>query len=107
MLTLQIRELCALRGIKAPLAALMKAGISQQVSSQYLNKKKKNLLLEHIEILCTLLRCTPSDLFAWEPNNAAEDYADNSLQKIRKQQLPDLQKVISGLSLEEVRERLG
>ncbi len=106
MIKLQIKELSKLRGIKFPLAALTKAGISQQVSFEYLKGDKKNLSLKHIEKLCTLLRCTPNDLFAWTPENQAEDYPENPLQKIRQQTVPDLQSIIGNLSLEEVRKRL-
>ena len=106
MITLQIRELCELRGFKAPLRALMKSGISQRVSQGYLEGKKKNLSLKHVERLCTLLRCTPNDLFAWTPDSEAENYAENPLQKIRQQPMPALQKVIGTLTLEEVRKRL-
>ena len=106
MLTLQIRELCMLRGIETPLAALRKAGISQKVANQYLTGKKKHILLKHTEILCNLLRCTSDDLIAWTPDTPAEDYPENPLQKMRKRPLPDLQKVIGGLSLEEVKKKL-
>ena len=106
MLTLQIKELCALRGIKSPLAALMKAGMGQRVANDYLMGTKKNMMLKHIEALCKLLRCAPNDLFAWMPENKTEDYPENPLQKIRQRELPDLQKVIGSLSLEEVRKRL-
>jgi len=106
MIKLQVKELCKLRGIKAPLSALIKAGISQQVAQNYLKGKKKHLLLKDVEKLCTLLRCTPNDLFSWTPDSKAEDYPENPLQKIREQSLPDLQRVIGGLSLEEVKNRL-
>jgi DNA-binding Xre family transcriptional regulator len=106
MLTLQINKLCVLRGIKAPLTAMRKAGISQQIAFKYLQGKKKNLMIDHVEKLCTLLRCTPNDLFAWTPEDKAQDYPENPLQAIRQQDLPDLQKVIGSLSLEEVRRRL-
>jgi len=106
MITLQVKELYKLRGIKAPLAVMMKAGISQKVASDYLTGKKKHLLLAHIEILCTLLRCTPNDLFAWTPKNQALDYPENPLQAIRQKPMPDLQHLIGAMSLDEVRKRL-
>jgi DNA-binding Xre family transcriptional regulator len=106
MLTLQINKLCVARGVKTPLTAMRKAGISQQIAFKYLQGKKKNLMIDHIEKLCMLLRCTPNDLFAWTPDDKNQDYPENPLQKISKQELPDLQKVIGGLSLEEVRKRL-
>lgn len=106
MITLQIKELCRLRGIKYPLPALIKAGISQWIAFKYLQGEKKNLMIDHIEKLCTLLRCTPNDLFAWTPDNKVEDYPENPLQAIRKKEMADLQKIIGSLSLEEVRRRL-
>lgn len=107
MITLQIKELCTLRGIKAPLAVLTKAGISQQIAFKYLKGDKKNLSLKHVEMLCNTLRCTPNDLFAWTPDDKTHDYPENPLLQIKKNTLPDLQKVIGGLSLEEVKKRLG
>jgi DNA-binding Xre family transcriptional regulator len=106
MLKLQIKELCKLRGIKAPTVAISKTGITHSVAFQFLKGNKKHLTLDHIEKLCTLLRCTPNDLFAWTPNNTAEDYPENPLQKIREQSMPDLQSIIGNLSLEEVKKRL-
>ena len=47
--------------------------------------------------------CFYNDLFAWTPDTNADDYPENPLQKIRQQSLPDLQRVIGGLSLEEVK----
>lgn len=106
MIKLQIRELCILRGLKTPTADLRKSGISHKVASQYLTGKKKHILLHHIEILCKLLRCAPNDLIAWTPDDKAEDFPENPLQAIRQRALPDLQKVIGKLSLEEVRQKL-
>jgi hypothetical protein len=63
-------------------------------------------MLAHVETLCALLRCTPNDLFAWTPDDKTSDYPENPLQHIRARALPDLQKIIGSLSLEEVRKRL-
>jgi DNA-binding Xre family transcriptional regulator len=106
MLKLQIKELFELRGIKTPLVAMKKAGISHAIGHNYLSGKKKNLTLRNIEILCTLLRCTPNDLFVWTPDNESENYEGHPLQKLRPQALPELHKVISHLSIDEVKKRL-
>lgn len=107
MITLQIKQLCTLRGIKSPLSVITKAGISQQVAYKYLTGEKKNLTMQHIEILCKLFRCTPNDLFAWVPKDKTDDYPENPLQKIRLQQLPDLHQIMNNLTLEEVKQKLG
>ena len=106
MIKIQIKELCALRGIKSPVSTLIKAGISQKVATQYLNGNKRHLLLNHIEILCKLFHCAPNDLFIWIPGNPQDDYPENPLQVIRNQTLPDLHKILGSMTIEEVRKRL-
>ena len=84
MISLAIKDLCRLRGIKQPLRELKRAGISHYVAHEYHQGHKHRIVVSHIEILCKLLRCTPNDLFQWEPDTAAEDNPENPLQAIRK-----------------------
>ncbi len=107
MIEFNIRALFKLRGINEPLVAMRKLGIGQNIASKFLTGKKDYILKDHIEKLCRLLRCTPNDLFVWTPDNDAEDFAENPLQKIRKTDLPELDKYISNLSVEELKEKLG
>ena len=107
MITLNIRELCRERGITHPLTALMKTGISVAVAQAYLKDKKDRIVVQHIGKLCTLLRCTPNDLFTWTPDSKAEDYPENTLQAIRHKPSFDLAKKLNGMSLEEIKKRFG
>ena len=103
MITLNIAQVCMVRGIKFPLKSLRKAGISTKVAGEYLNNPTKHqFTLKHIEVLCKLLNCTPNDLFSWQPNNPEEDVPTNPLQKIRQHALPDVMQHIQNMSIEEI-----
>lgn len=106
MLTLQIKELSQLRGIKHPYKALRKAKINHTSTSAYLTGNKKNIMVSHIEALCILFKCTPNDLFSWTPDTTPDDTQTHPLYALKKQPLPNLQKIIGNLSLEEVKKRL-
>ena len=104
MITLNIQQICKVRGINFPLKELTKAGISYSVAWEYLNNPtKQQFTVRHIEVLCKLLNCTPNDLFSWEPNNEAEDVPTNPLQKIRKHEMPDMVQHINNMSMEELK----
>lgn len=107
MITLNIKELCRLRGIKSPNTALRKAGISNYVAQEYLSGKKHRFVTKHIEILCKLLRCTPNDLFSWTPDEPADDYPENTLQAIRKKEIPDITQAVKNMTAQEIEEMLG
>lgn len=107
MVRSRIKELMKARGVKAPLAALMKAGISQGVAQKMLNGSKKWISIAHVEKLCILLRCTPNDLYEWVPDNQAEDYPENPLQVIRQKPAFNLEEVVKNMTLEEIKKKFG
>lgn len=107
MIVLNIKALCKARGIKNAHAALCKAGISPHVATAYLKGKKPQFVTAHIELLCRLLRCTPNDLFKWQPDTAADDYPENPLQAIRHKPLLNLEQKLKNMSIKEIEEKFG
>jgi DNA-binding Xre family transcriptional regulator len=107
MIELRIAEVCRAKGMKPPLAALKKAGISVTKGRQYLKAKTNRLMVDDVEKLCRLLRCTPNDLLEWTPDNAAEDYPENPLQAIRKKPSINIEEKLKSMTLEEVRAKFG
>jgi len=105
MIVLNIKELCKQRGIKHPHSALTRAGITNTVATDYLKPTKDRFVTQDIELLCQLLRCTPNDLFKWVPDEPKDDYPENPLQAIRKQETFNLEERIKGMSVEEIRRR--
>ncbi len=107
MLTLRIAQLMKERNIRFPLAALRKAGISQEVAKGYLDGTYPKLIARHAEKLCLFFKCTVDDLYEWEPDDPADDYPENPLQAIRKKPALDLGDKLKNLPLSEIRKKLG
>ncbi|NNV53962.1 helix-turn-helix domain-containing protein [Limnovirga soli] len=101
MLVLNIKNLCRLRGIPHPQKALIQAGISDKVATQYLKGNKSTILLAHIEILCKLLNCRPDNLFAWQPDTPADDQPNHPLQGIRIRPLANALHHLQQMTVEE------
>ncbi|RBQ05365.1 helix-turn-helix domain-containing protein [Pedobacter miscanthi] len=68
MLHLNVGAIFVARGIERPSTFLIKAGFSTHSAHFILNSKTRSIKLDHIEKLCKLLICEPSDLFAWQPD---------------------------------------
>lgn len=66
MLTLDLAPLFEARAITSPFAFLRKAGFSHHTAHRLLNKPP-GLQISYIDRLCTVLNCSPSDLFAYTP----------------------------------------
>lgn len=66
MLTVNLKRVFALRGVERPAAFMLKHGINRQTANNLLNQQTSVVKIEHIEMLCRLLNCTPNDLFEWD-----------------------------------------
>ena len=107
MIEINIKSLLLQRGIVHPVTALMKAGIGQGIVNKYLKGKVQRIPIKHIETLCSLLRCTPNDLFKWTPHQPADDNAGNPLQALRPKPSFNLQEKLKAMSLEEIKAKFG
>ena len=76
MLTLHLEPVFRARGIQKPHNFLVKSGFSNYTANSIINGAPRALRLDHIELLCKVLFCTPNDLFMWSPAKG-HDYADN------------------------------
>ncbi len=104
MIRLRIKDLCREKAIAHDYTALTKAGISKEKAMQYLDGKTNRLMLDDVETLCNLLRCTPNDLLQWSPGKKTEDYPENPLQVIRKKPPIVLEEILKEMTVGEVRE---
>ncbi|MBI5216266.1 MAG: helix-turn-helix transcriptional regulator [Ignavibacteriae bacterium] len=82
MLTLDLKAICKLRGIDRPYSFLVKAGISPQSATKLINSNTRIFRLDHIEIICDKLNCTPNDLLRWKPDNGSTLTDNHSLTKL-------------------------
>ena len=107
MLTLNLRRVFALRGIENPVLFMIEAGIVRNTAKNLFNQTTSLIKIEHIEILCRLLNCTPSDLFEWQAdaNVLPETHSLNNLKRNRT--TPDLRALTKEIPLEKVEEMIG
>jgi DNA-binding Xre family transcriptional regulator len=68
MITLEINQIMAARGIERPHNFLVKSGFTRHVASSILDGTIRNIKLDLIEKLCLILYCTPYDLLWWKPD---------------------------------------
>jgi DNA-binding Xre family transcriptional regulator len=105
MLQLNLQRVLKARGIETPYKFLVQSGFVPFTAHKYKNGKVEHMRLDHIEKLCTLLNCTPNDIFEWQPDTLLDDRANHPLQKIRKRDKKlEINKILSRLSLEKLEE---
>lgn len=68
MLKFNFKRVFKARGIEKPFTYLVKSGYSPSFANRVVNNRVKQMNVEHIEKLCTLLQCTPNDLLEWTPD---------------------------------------
>ena len=107
MVQLRVKKLMKEKGIKTPLTAMMKAGISQGLAQKYLSGKKLWILFDHIEKLCLLLRCEPNDLFEFVPDGKNVVDEAQPLNKLKPKEDFDVSAVLQRMTPDEIRQKLG
>lgn len=93
MLRLDIKGILQDRQIIHPSAFLMKQGFSQYTANRIINNKIKSISFRHLEKLCVIFHCTPTELFVWQPDGKASKNRSQPVQQlapaIYKPLLPD------------------
>lgn len=97
-------KVASARGLEKKYKFMVKNGFSPTTATKLANGEVEYLRLEYIEKLCTLLNCTPNDLFEWTPNSKAEDHEDHPLQSIRKSELINISQTLRELPISKIKE---
>ena len=91
MLHFNLGPIFAARNITRPRAFLIKAGFNNHSANNVLSGDYPHPRMQHIELLCKLLVCTPNDLFVWK-KDANEIVADNHpLHQLAPKRIPTVQ----------------
>lgn len=104
MLKFNVPYLLNFRGVKQHYSYLRGLGFSNHKIRLFLKEANLSLKLKDIEFLCVTLKCTPNDLFNWEPNWGQELAADHPLHSITKHPGVNLADMTSDMSVEEIAE---
>ncbi|MBS1512265.1 MAG: helix-turn-helix transcriptional regulator [Bacteroidetes bacterium] len=86
MLSLNVTALLKLRGIERPYHFLVQSGFTPNVATRIANDQISVMRLSHVELLCQILICEPSDLFVWTPDPKVQYPTNFPLQKLVKEE---------------------
>lgn len=106
MLYLNLKPIFSARGIEKPFSFLTKNGFNNNSAHRLLNSKTRAIKLDHIEKLCEILFCEPTDLFQWIPDSGKNYLPNNPLHQliVSKENQTDLQKTLSSLPYQQLKE---
>lgn len=105
MLKLNLSPIFKARGIRKPYTFLRNHGFTHNIAHKLMSGTSRECRYDHIERLCRAVLCTPNDLFLWIPDKDVV-YPDNlPLNGLKnKPEGVDIQKELSTMTLEEIRE---
>ena len=88
MLTFNLKRVFALRGITDPIPFMIEAGIIRQTANNLFKQQTSIVKIEHLDVLCRLLNCTPNDFFEWQggASSLSESHSLNSLRRTQTAQ---------------------
>src|SRR5688572_27091810 len=85
MLTIDISQIIAARGIERPYTYLVKSGLSRNIASAVVNGSIRNIKLDLIEKICLALYCSPNDILWWRPGNNTIIPSNHPMYVLKKQ----------------------
>jgi DNA-binding Xre family transcriptional regulator len=107
MLQYNLKEILNARGVLKPYPYLIKIGISPFTASQIITGKLKMIKLEHMELLCRTLYCTPNDILVWDAGDATLP-AKHPLTKLkRSDELSQVSEAIKTLPLDQLKKLIA
>jgi len=106
MLYLNLKPIFSARGIEKPYSFLVKNGFNSNAAHRLLHSETRVVKLDHLEKLCEILLCEPTDLFQWIPENGKVNLPNNPLNKLiaAKENQSDLRKTLFGLPYQQLKE---
>ena len=103
MLFLNVIPIFRARGIERPHTYLIKAGFTPHSAHYILHGKTRSVRLDHIEKLCKLLICEPTDLFAWYPGKNEILIDNHPLKKlIRREEEENIHNLIADVPFKDI-----
>lgn len=108
MLKLDINHHVSLRGYDNTAQFLRRNGFSNWISHKLVHYQLTNINIRELEQLCTLFRCTPNDLFRWEPEKNQKDAASHPLSALNKKAVDaDMMSTLTYEQLKEISKIVG
>jgi hypothetical protein len=106
MLRFNVMRVMNLRGTHQPWVFMVQNGFIRSTASNFFNGNVLEIKIKHIEKLCLLLNCTPSDLFEWQTDaNSSVLYKTHALKSlVREKSAPTITEIVKDLPIEKMEE---
>ncbi len=91
MFKFYIKEVLKLKGYKPNTHILQRMGLRYTAANRLIKGETRSLTLDHLEMLCLFLNCTPNDILNFVPvdeNQIASEHPLNKLTKPIHQESP-------------------
>ena len=85
MLNINLNPIFTARNIQRPYTFLVKLGISPTVAHKILNNDTHIFRLDHMNLICSALHCTPNDLLIYTPDKNKSMIETHPLNKLKPQ----------------------
>jgi DNA-binding Xre family transcriptional regulator len=104
MLTLHLAPIFKARNIERPFTFLVKSGFTTASAHRIINNASESIRLKHVEQLCKILVCEPSDLFAWKAAAGEKFETDFPLSRlIPEKEETDLSQTLATMPLRQLK----
>lgn len=102
MLKFDLERLFKIRAVNKRLAYLYKNGFTYGEAQRLVSGKISRLPISHIEKLCVLFKCSPSELFTYVPNESANLPEDHPLNSLVREETAPLSELLEDLPIDVV-----
>lgn len=102
MLILNVKRMMTLRGIDEHYAYLTRHGFVHQTAVNMVAGQTRSVKPEQLEYLCTILSCTPNDLFEWRESERAPLADDHPLRTLEREQPHRIASLLSDVPVEKL-----
>ena len=104
MLKINLNKVFRLRGITKPGQFLKQNGFSESIAYNIIKHKTPALKLESLNKLCSLLSCTPNDIFEWTPDKNLPLPETHPLNKLKPAETLNLGELLKDVPAEKISE---
>lgn len=104
MLKINLNKIFRLRGIQNPAKFLKLNGFSESIAYNIIRHKTPALKLQNLNKLCSILSCTPNDIFEWTPDQSIPLAENHPLQKLKPAETLNLGELLKDIPAEKISE---
>lgn len=102
MLIFNALRVLQMRGIERPYSYLRRHGFTHSTAGNIINNRVFRFNIEHLEQLCLLLNCVPSDLFEWRDEADKSIQETHAINQLKRGEQPHISRLAKDLPVEKL-----